>query len=252
MFKLDHFVINIDVAYQSNSKIIEQIINSGFPYEPKWGKGTKGFKASNLWIGNEYFEMINILKPDGGGWKEDWVKLYNQGHREMICLMLDTDNINRVYDLLKKRNIEITTPEFLKFKWFFNIFTRTMPWENSYINFFQGIPLQIGIQQMKDQKSREFMNQYMVPNSRDNKIVGISKVVVKGPFTIEDIKLINDIFYESIIDKNPITIKLDKGQTLMFEENDKYHVDVFTQCNNETFYSKNITIENVTLYNGIL
>lgn len=31
----------------------------------------------------------------------------------------------------------------------------------SYIDFFQGIPLQISLQQMKDEKSREFMNQYI-------------------------------------------------------------------------------------------
>lgn len=32
------------------------------PYEPKWGKGTKGFNVSNLWIGNEYLEMVNIKR----------------------------------------------------------------------------------------------------------------------------------------------------------------------------------------------
>lgn len=251
MFTLDHFVINIDECYQRNPKIIEQIINTGFPYKPSWGKGTKGFKASNLWIGNEYFEMINILKHNGGGWKEDWVKLYNQGHRGLICLMLDTVDLDRVYEQLRKKNIEVTVPEYLEFKWFFNLLTRTMPWRNSYISFFQGIPLQIGIQQMKDQKSREFMNEYMVPNSRDNNITGVNKVVVKGNLTKEDIKLINYIFDGSIVENNPITIKLNKRQTLIFEESKTYHVKVFTQCSNETFNNKNITIENVTIYNGI-
>lgn len=143
MFKFDHFVVNVDSSYQKDKDIIDKIVNIGLPYKPNWGKGTKGFKASNLWIGNEYFEMINILKPDGGGWKSDWVDYYNNGHRGLICIMLDVNNIEELYNLLKNKNIEITEPEHLKFKWLCNILTRTMPWQNSYINFFQGHPYKL-------------------------------------------------------------------------------------------------------------
>ena len=153
MFKFDHFVVNVDRKYQKDKAVINNVIKSGFPYEPSWGKGTRGFKASNLWIGNEYFEMINLLKEDGGGWKKDWVDLYNEGHRGLICIMLDVDNINEVYENFKSKNISITNPEYLKFKWLFNLLTRTMPWQNSYIKFFEGIPLQIGFQQMKDDET---------------------------------------------------------------------------------------------------
>ena len=170
MFKFDHFVVNVDRKYQKDKAVINNVIKSGFPYEPSWGKGTRGFKASNLWIGNEYFEMINLLKEDGGGWKKDWVDLYNEGHRGLICIMLDVDNINEVYENFKSKNISITNPEYLKFKWLFNLLTRTMPWQNSYIKFFEGIPLQIGFQQMKDDEARNFMKQYMVPNSYENGI----------------------------------------------------------------------------------
>ncbi len=123
--------------------------------------------------------MINILRFNGGGWKTEWVNLYNNGHRGLICIMLDVVNIDEVYNLLNKKSIEITKPEHLKFKWFFNMLTRTMPWQNSYINFFEGVPLQIGFQQMNDEKSRKFMNEYMIPNSRDNDIIGISEVIVR-------------------------------------------------------------------------
>ena len=45
--------------------------------------------------------MINILKNNGGGWKSDWVELYNNGHRGLICIMLDVDDILSIiiYDL---------------------------------------------------------------------------------------------------------------------------------------------------------
>ncbi|WP_294188704.1 hypothetical protein [uncultured Clostridium sp.] len=249
MFKFDHFIINIDEHFQKDSKYINEIIEAGFPYKPSWGKGTKGFKVSNLWIGNEYFEMVNILKKDGGGWTKSWTNLYNNGHRGLVCLMLDVDDLDNIHNSLCSKNINITTPEFLKFKWFFNLFTRTMPWRNSYINFFEGVPLQIGIQQMKDDKSRNFMEEYMVPNSRENEILGIKKVIIKGPFTKDDIKLINKIFEDYIIQSLPITINLDNNQTLIFQEEEEYKVDIFTQCDNLNFKNKKIEIENITIYN---
>lgn len=131
MFKFDHLVINIDECYQKDNKYISKISEAGFPYEPSWGKGTRGFKVSNLWVGNEYFEMVNILNQKGGGWVENWTNLYNNGHRGLVCLMLDTNSLDKIYDIFKNRSINITKPEYLKFKWFFNLFTRTMPWRNS-------------------------------------------------------------------------------------------------------------------------
>ncbi|WP_297418000.1 hypothetical protein [Clostridium sp.] len=252
MFKFDHFVINIDSNYQNNKNTIRKIIDTGFPYKPSWGKGTSGFKASNLWIGNEYFEMINILKPNGGGYKSEWVNLYNKGHRGLVCIMLDVADINEVYDTLTQKEVDITKPEFLKFKWFFNLFTRTMPWQNCYINFFEGISLQIGFQQMKDEKTRKFMEGYMVPNSKDNDITGISKIVIKGPLTSADEKLIETIFDEYIIHKEPLTIKLNSEQLIVFQNSENFNAGIFTICNNLDLCDKNVSIENVTIYNKFL
>ncbi|TGY40962.1 hypothetical protein E5347_13990 [Clostridium sartagoforme] len=251
MFKLDHFVVNINGNYQKDKDEIKNITEAGFPYEPSWGKGTKGFKASNLWIGNEYFEMINIIRADGGGWKEDWVELYNKGYRGLICLMLDVEDIDKLYKSLTNKSIGVTKPEYLKLKWFFNLLTRTMPWRNSYINFFEGIPMQIGFQQMKDEKSRDFMDQYMVPNSRDNDILGINKVVIRGPLTSKDINLIKEVFEEFIISNNPLTIKLNQGQVIIFEDSESYSVEMFTQCKNENYISKSIKIENIIVNNEV-
>ncbi len=75
--RIDHLVINVDKKYQADASIVSTIQDCGFPYEPKWSKGTSGFKASNIWIGNEYFEMIRLLNKSGGGWREEWVKRYD-------------------------------------------------------------------------------------------------------------------------------------------------------------------------------
>ncbi|WP_195263033.1 hypothetical protein [Clostridium sp. 1001275B_160808_H3] len=164
-------------------------------------------------------------------------------------MMIDTNSLDKIYDIFKNRNINISKPEFLKFKWFFNLFTRTMPWRNSYVNFLEGIPLQIGLQEMKDDKSRKFMEEYMVPNSIDNEILGIEKIIVKGPITTNDIELIKKIFKEYIIRDFPLTMTLDNNQTLIFKEDKEYSVDIFTKCDNEKFKNKKVEIENITIYN---
>lgn len=230
--KLDHFIINIDEKYQQDKNVIEYIRNNKFPYEPKMGKGTKGFKVSDLWIGNEYLEMVHVLESNGGGWVKDWTEKYIQGHRGMICLMLDVEDIDSMHQKLTAKNIKTTTPEWLEFKWFFNLFTRRMPWRNSYVPFFEGVPFQIGFQEMKDDKSKEYMSQYMVPNSRQNGINGIERVIIKGQYTENDFHTILMIFEDMAYkEKDSVTIKLHNDQSIEFVLNDTYQIELYTNLN---------------------
>lgn len=124
-----------------------------------------------------------------------------------------------------------------------------MPWQNSYIKFFEGIPLQIGFQQMKDDEARNFMKQYMVPNSYENGISGIDKVIVKGALTSNDKDLLKIIFDSYIIKDTPLTISLNEKQVLIFQEDKNYLVEIFCKCTNNDFINKCIGIENITLLN---
>lgn len=247
--KIDHIVLNIDGRYQTDDIQIGKIRKAGFPYEPKWGKGTRGFKASNLWIGNEYLEMVHLLRKDGGGWKSDWVDLYNNGYRGCVCLMLETDDIESSYRSIRQKGVAISEPQPLCFKWFFNLLTRRMPWRNSYIDAFEGVPLQIGIQQMDDEKATSFMRQYMVPNSRDNGIMGISKVVVLAGFTQQDFNTIETVF-DTKCSGDKIAISLDDNQEIIFQKSDQVSVEIYTQCENEQYQSGEVVIENCRVRNN--
>lgn len=241
--KIDHFIVNVDEKYQNDDNTIENI-RKNFPYMPKWGKGTKGFKVSNLWIGNEYLEMLRIKNENGGGWVKEWTLMYNQGHRGMICLMIDAEDIDFVHQSLRDKGIHVTSPEWLEFKWFFNILTRRMPWRNCYIPFFENVPFQIGFQEMKDAKSRDFMNQYMVPNSKDNGIDGIYHAIIKGQFSDKDFDIIISVFGEKAYkEKNSIKVELNKSQTIEFTKDTSYQVELFTNINNGNC----IKIENMTI-----
>ena len=242
--KLDHFVVNVDEKYHKDGAVIDTIRKMNFPYEPKWGKGTKGFKVSDLWVGSEYLEMVHVLKKDGGGWVPEWTTKYNQGHRGLICLMLDVEDIDALYQSLQEKEIEVTSPKWLEFKWFFNIFTRRMPWRNCYAPFFENVPFQIGFQEMKDEKSRDFMNQYMVPNARDFGITGIYQAVIKGQYTAKDFDFIMKIFGQrAYVEQNTICVKLNKEQSVKFVKEEFFQVDLYTNSNTGKF----IEIENVKI-----
>lgn len=125
-----------------------------------------------------------------------------------------------------------------------------MPWQNSYIKFFEGIHLQISFQQMNDDEARNFMKQYMVHNSNENGISGIDKVIVKGALTSNDKDLLNIIFDSYIIKGTPLTISLNEKQVLIFQEDKNYLVEMLCKCNNKDFINKSISIENITLLNS--
>lgn len=242
--KIDHIVLNIDEKYQKNSSVIKDIRDTGLLYKPENGKGTSGFKASNIWIGNEYFEMINIIKSDGGGWVPEWTELYNKGHRGMVCLMLDVDNIEDLYEKFNDKGIEITKPKWLEIKLFLGVFKKRMPWKNSYLPFFSEVPFQIGFQQLKDKKTKEFMHKRMIPNSKENGINGISEIRIYGKFDDDDFNLINKIFENHIIEKdNRIDILLDSNQKLIFEKSNMYNIILKT----ESEYNRSTEIENIKI-----
>lgn len=229
--KIDHLVVNVDGDVQVDPSYIKKVRDFGLPYEPKWGKGTKGFKVSNIWIGNEYLELIKIKAKDGGGWIESWTEDYLDGHRGLIGFALEVDDIDETYSQLIERDIDVSAPEPLQFKWFFNLFTKTMPWRNAYIQPFERMPFQFFLQQLNDEKTKEYMQQYMLPNSRENQINGIAKVVVRGPLTERDRHLIQALFPKVTMGEGMISIELHR-QIILFIESEHHDVEVVLDCEN--------------------
>ncbi|MEK3901038.1 VOC family protein [Paenibacillus sp. FSL R7-0179] len=249
--KIDHLVVNVDASVQEDKQVIRQIEAMGLPYKPKWGKGTRGFKVSNLWIGREYFELVRIKTRDGGGWISEWTTRYLKGHRGLVGFALEVDDIDATYQRLKALNIEITAPEPLRFRWFFNLLTRTMPWRNSYLPAFKGVPFQFFLQQMNDEKSRHFMEQYMVPNSRENDIVGIAEVTVEGTLTLEDLEIIHALFPDCEQQGDTLNIHLG-SQVIRFRESgtSTYGVEVLMDCNRAEHAGKTMRVGDLQIRNS--
>lgn len=247
--KIDHLVTNVGREFEKDNSNVIKLGEAGYPYKPKWGKGTRGFKVSNIWIGEEYFELVHLKNKTGGGWKSEWIDQYNKGHRGLIGLCIDVEDIEEEYNRLSGCGIEISKPEFLSFKWFFNLLTRTMPWKNAYVQPFKGLPFQIFLQQMKDEKARDFMRQYMVPNSRENNINGIKGMKITGQLTSDDKEVIKKVFNKVYVEDKVMKVTLESGQFILFEESDTHEVFVYTDCKNAMFTGKSVQIENITIVN---
>lgn len=246
--KIDHLVVNVGTSIQEDKDIIEKIHAIGLPYNPKKGKGTKGFKVSNIWIGNEYFEFVSIRTVDGGGWLKDWTMKYHDGHRGLIGFCLEVDDIEEAYQKLLHRNIKVAPPKPLEFRWFFNLFKKTMPWRNLYLPELQGVPFQFFLQQIDDEKTKNYMKKRMIPNSLENEINGISEVLIYGELTIEDKKILNSLFINNEFKDGILTIHLEK-QKIRFIQSDQYKVEVNLACNHNDFANKSVKFDNLQINN---
>lgn len=159
--------------------------------------------------------------------------------------MLDVEHMDGVHDILSQKGLAVTKPEWLEFKWFFNMLTRRMPWRNCYAPFFEGVPFQIGFQEMKDDEARDFMNQYMVPNSRENGIDGIFRVAIRGRFSDADFEMIQKIFSEkACLESDMIRVVLSSKQSIEFVKAELYEIDLFTNVNTGNV----VEIENIKIH----
>ncbi|WP_234410457.1 hypothetical protein [Caldalkalibacillus mannanilyticus] len=154
-----------------------------------------------------------------------------------------------VYQALRQKEVQITEPQPLKFRWFFNLLSRTMPWKNAYIQELEGIPFQFFLQQLNDEKTKEYMQKYMVPNSKEKNINGISEVIIYGSLTEKDKQLIMKLFDHATEQEGKIMIPLEK-QSIIFIQAEQHSIEVILDCSNEEFHKKQLSFNNVLIRNN--
>ncbi|WP_258200123.1 hypothetical protein [Paenibacillus endoradicis] len=126
---------------------------------------------------------------------------------------------------------------------------KTMPWRNAYLPAFQGVPFQFFLQQMNDEKAKQFMQQYMVPNSRENMINSIAEVNIYGQLSTKDKEIIFALF-ESVKEKDEVLMIKMEDQTIQFIQSDTYKVEVILECNTIDYSGKNVEFNNLLINNS--
>ena len=205
---LDHFVVHVDNA-SIPTKLAPAIQAAGFPFDPKKGKGDKGFHATNIWIGREYFEITWLLNPSGGAWIPEWVERYNQGKRGIVCLFLRTEKLDEISKGIVDRGIPHRV-ERTSYKIFFGLFTIKLPWRILLLPTLPGTNMEISFIQYDPGVSERFAK-YLKPNSTEKGIMGIKNAQINVPDLKEAKSLIKGIFPDAVLEEAKIVIPLDEG-----------------------------------------
>lgn len=242
--KLDHFVVHTSNDEQSLLSLKERIAPLGFPFEPRKGKGTKGFKTANIWIGRQYFEIVRLLRDDGGGWTSHWVKKYNQGKRGLFCLFIAVDNIEHVASRLRSEGVLCSGPEPIEFKLFFGLLKFKTPWRVLYTPSLPESDLEIGfIQYDPDPKDR--FRRYMNPNSEQRGVIRISKAVVRVPFVEGTLDLLKKLFPTCTVSSSSAVVALDNGSMTFQDERGDPSVTLMAESTDPMLVGGEFDLENV-------
>lgn len=208
--KLDHIVVHIDNNPAILTALKQQTDAQDIPFEPDWGKGTRGFKAANIWIGRQYFEIVRLLRPDGGGWPAPWVTRYNAGTRGLNCLYFSVEDIEATADMLTQTGIANDGPERLSFSLFFGLWTKVLPWRLIYLPPVPGTDFEIGfIQYDADPKDR--MKRLMVPNADEHGVSGIASAMLEMPLSGLSMKFLKRVFPSGIEQNGEYKVALEQG-----------------------------------------
>lgn len=252
MLRLDHFVIHIDHDGKKLHQLKKRLDDYGIPFDPDKGKGTKGFKVANLWVGDQYIALPYLKKADGGGWKEEWVAQYNDGKRGIFGLCLFTDSLEEIKQGLLKRGVELEGPERATFKLFGGLLKKSLPFRTIFTKPIPNSSLQFMFLEMDDRKRYEFTRKYLMkPNTEDVGIVSIHEAFVMKDFSHEEWDFIEKIFPQLVGNRNKKT--LDMGETKLHFVQDPYQelsVELRAKAQEFQNFSTEIEIENVRLLIG--
>lgn len=241
MERLDHFVIHIDNHPEIITSLKATLPGLGYPFKPEWSKGTRGFKAANIWVGQQYLEIIRILKPDGGGWPPYWVEKHRKGSRGIYCLFLATERLDKLYSDLLDNGLRVFGPKRTVFKFLF--FKESLPWRYILLPEIPGTDMQIGFIQY-DSGAEDKFRPHMVPNAKENGIKGISQARVDLPLWNESLDFLSKVFPGLYVEDSKASLELPGGK-IIFAAHENFGIRLQADCSNLEIAGTHFSIENV-------
>ncbi|MFG6096420.1 hypothetical protein SPB21_14265 [Leptothoe sp. ISB3NOV94-8A] len=173
---LDHIVVHVESLEEINT-LKAELDRLDIPFEPTWGKAAKGFQVSNIWVGQQYFEIVNILSSNNL-WQPQWAARHAQGERGVYCVFFKVnEDIHQLYKNLKGANILVNEPERTCFKWMFGLLEKKLPWRFMLLPKIPGTRIELGIIQY-DKGAEKKYAPFMVPNTKDKGIVGLRSACI--------------------------------------------------------------------------
>ena len=244
--KVDHIVVHIDDNPEILQDLKKEAERCGFPFEPGRGKGNRGVRVSNLWVGDQYFEIPQVFTKGNGGRAQSWVERYNKGNRGIYCLYLRAKNLERLQSDLAVRGI-MSSMEKTTYKTFFGLFTVTKPWQYLRLPPIPGSDFEIGFFDCDEVAAKKVRPQ-MKPNSMHNGIMGISDVDIMLPDYSGAVTFLKALFPNLEVGEKQAKVILENSE-LHFHQSPSQTLEVVLDAEsiNDGLVGKAFSFQNVTL-----
>lgn len=260
--RLDHFVIHVDNDVKILEALKKEIAPLGFPFNPESGKHTQGFVTTNIWIGEQYLEIVHLLQPSVRGWNPRWVEGYNQGKRGVFSIFIAVKDLDEVHKELLERGIEIPIPEPKQSlakasKDILAAVTgllglvqskqkKTFPWRSLSLPPVPGTDMDISFLEY-DEEAAEEIKTLMKPNAEEYGITGIHRAKIYLPLWDEGIGFLQKVFPQLLGATTQQKVELKEDELLFFRSDPEAGLKLKLEASAEhkKYAGKKFQIENV-------
>lgn len=229
---------------------------SGFQLVSKAEDNSAAYQVFNLYVGEQYIKIVRILQSSGGNWKKSWLQAYNQGKRGVFSLVLETNDIDGLYEKLTKNGFEIPAPRKTAPKDILEIFSDLLglkklpPWRILNLPPIPGTDMEISFIEY-DEDSHTAIREIMQPNSNKYGITAVKRIKIYLPDWEEGIAYLGKVFPTFTGSRGQHRIELGAGEILLFrtEPEDGLRLKLETLCEDKEYLNKKFQIENLELKN---
>ena len=214
--KINRLQIGVESDWLTDTSEMVRIQMFGLPYAPAHGKSTLAFRVGNLWLGEQAAELFVPRRLIGMDEYRDWGNRYQQGHRGLLAVVLETENLDMIYERLCWNGL--SEPIMLRKHIGKGSYSQQFLASSSQLPFFKALPFQLLFVQGKKDIDSALRKQIMQPNARQHGIEGIESVRIRAPFAQEEWKLLQCVFPQGTKERNTFTVPLDEEREwLRFE-----------------------------------
>lgn len=262
--RLDHFLIHVDNDAAILENLKKEIVPLGFPFDPGSEKSTQGLAVSNIWIGEQYLQIVRLLQPSVRGWNPRWVECYNEGKRGVFSIFIAVKELDEVYEGLVERGIEIPEPEpkqslVKTSKDILEAVTgflglgqskqkKISPWRSLNLPPIPGTDMDINFLEYHEDSEKDIKT-LMKPNAEEYGITGIHRVKIYLPLWNEGIEFLQKVFPQLLQTTTQQKVELRKDELLFFRSDPEAGLEVKLKATAEDkrYAGNKFQIENVEI-----
>lgn len=191
--RIDHLVIHLSEDKSQHRYIKQQADELNIPFHKDSSLSSSHVKVFRMQIGQEYLKLVKLFQPENNQWEPLWNQRFQEGHRGLFSIFLETDYLNSLCRLLSKRGIHYEGPKQPRSAGWMGLFQKDLPWQYITTPPLKGTGLEIGFISY-DNGMKEAQMQKRFPHTANRGINGIHRIYVQLPEWQENLKQLQAMF----------------------------------------------------------